>query len=66
MIQLHSYTWRAEDSDDEKMSPINNIMAGADNIKSTVFLVPIFLGLQVTNNIYLVFLLSNNIGQCVL
>lgn len=48
-------------------------MATADDIKSTVLLVlkitftySILLGLQVTNNVFLVFLFSNNIGYCML
>lgn len=73
MTQLYSYIWQAEDSDEEKRSLIYSIMATADDIKSTVLLVLkitftyfILLGLQVTNNVLLVFLFSNNIGYCML
>lgn len=68
VIQFYSYTWQAEDYDEEKASLIYNIMATVDNIRSAAFLFlkitfsySILLGLQVTNN---VFLLSTNIGYC--
>lgn len=70
-IQLYSYTWQAEDYDEEKASLIYNIMATVDNIRYAAFLFlkitfsySIVLGLQVTNNVFLVFLLSTNIGYC--
>ena len=71
VIQLYSYTWQAEDYDEEKASLIYNIMATVDNIRYAAFLFlkitfsySIVLGLQVTNNVFLVFLLSTNIGYC--
>ena len=53
MIQLCSYTWRAEDSDEDNM---------ADNITASLVLkiifISIFLGLQVTDNVFLFLLFT--------
>lgn len=70
VIQLYSYTWQAEHCDEEKASLIYNIMATVDNFRYAAFLFlkitfsySILLGLQVTNNVFLVFLLSTNIDR---